>query len=114
MVVRFFGLALLVGAIGCGGDDDSDNKDGDTPDLPTVEEFFEAYTKRSCDELEACVPGAVCSIVTKDIEARLEACDYDAEAAQQCLDGDWQCYEQGDAKLVIQHATCETACGEEQ
>ena len=133
MRATWMALALLVG---CGGetgddgdtddtdgagtgvgDDDDDDDDGGGGGSPE-EEFGLAFVDRYCDEWDACVTsGEPCLFEGTTTgggttTTTTDPCEFDAVAAQACLDGEWTCNtEYAGFEFVMTPDACGDVCG---
>ncbi len=86
---------LVVLLVACGGGEDDSDTDlgggGETDpeaELITEAEFLQQFEERLCAEVAACPDALPC-----DADTWGDQCQFDAIAAQECLDGRFSCEE---------------------
>lgn len=81
--------------------------------IVSEEEFGREYAAKFCDEWERCnEDGPPCPVVAAGDTTTgvVEDCEFDAEAAQTCLDIDWICGYTGFPNVSPPHV-CSEVCG---
>jgi hypothetical protein len=92
----FVAMSCLFTLVAC-GDGDGASSESSTCSATacgiTEDEFAAGYTDKYCAQLETCGSDFACSTsgTTATTTTALANCEFDAAAAQDCLDGEWTC-----------------------
>jgi hypothetical protein len=77
------------------------------PPRATEEEFLAYFTiDILCEEFLTCNPAFDCSIFEDLENGDTSDCTYDAEKAQECMDGDWTCEGEGEFAYAVPPDAC--------
>lgn len=91
------GAVLALALVACSGSDKGTDTSGDDDDDNggglTEDEFIDQFYDVFCAEWESCT-GEECPTASTTTSTTTD-CDYDASAAQACLDGEWGCEDYG-------------------
>jgi hypothetical protein len=77
----------------------------------TLEEFEEEFVDLFCSEWEACNTATSCP-TSEGTSSGTQDCDFDPDAARECLDGEWLCNEEFPGfEFPVAPAACSSVCG---
>ncbi len=117
-------MVLLGALIGCDGSDgggDDGNTDGNgngNGGAVNEENFGELFEDKYCEEYEACAGTTDCLLTTDPTPPTgytpptTGTCDFDQQAAEDCLDGEWECIAMGPYSFVVPPPACCAICGD--
>jgi hypothetical protein len=75
----------------------------------TYDRFLQLKQEKECETEQACNPQLDCETDTGALSA--EACDFDAGAARECLNGEWVCYDESTGfEFAIPPQICDAVC----
>lgn len=90
--MRFVMAMLIVSACGQPGGADEAADEASEPTVLTETSFNEAYADKYCAELEVCGSDFRCTTgSTSTTSTYVDDCVFDPIAAQDCMDGTWEC-----------------------
>ena len=116
-------MLLAGGVVACsGGDNGTDTTDdgGGGGDGGGVNEdnFGQKWEDKYCDEYEACAGTTLCPLTTQPTPPEgytppnPDECEFDEQAANDCLDEEWDCIEMGPYSYVLPAPACCAVCGD--
>jgi len=111
--VRAWIGVLLTGAIvACVGGDGGGGGGGVNED-----NFGQKFEDKYCEEYEACAGTTSCLLTTGATPTGYTPpttgeCDFDQQAADDCIDGEWDCIAMGAYSFVLPPPACCAVCGD--